>query len=90
MNKLTALLSVIVLASACSGAPTPDSAQATAQFAECLERNGVVAEDVEVELDDDGTVRTIALGVLSEGEVAYEPIVRLACTQEIEAVAIGE
>jgi hypothetical protein len=41
---------------------------------------------VNVELDDDGTVRTIALGILSEGDVAYEPTVRLACTEEVEAV----
>jgi hypothetical protein len=86
MTKLTAFLSVLALASACSGAPSPDPARATATFAECLERNGVVAEDVNVELNDDGTVRTIALGILSEGDVAYEPTVRLACTEEVEAV----
>lgn len=87
MKKIAVLLSVLALASACSGSPSPDSAGATARFVECLERNGVGAEDVEVELDEDGTVRTIALGILSEGEVAYEPTIRLACTTEAEAAA---
>lgn len=90
MSKLTVFLIVLAFASACAGSPPPDEAAATARFAECLERHGIVADGVEVDLNDDGTVGTIALGILSEGDVPYEPVVRLACTQEVEAFIAGE
>lgn len=73
----------------CSGETPLDSAEATARFGECLDRNGVVYEDLEVELDADGTGWTISAGILSEGDVAYEPAIRLACTEELEALVTG-
>lgn len=90
MKEIAVLVLVLGLGSACAGSPPPDAAQATARFASCLERSGVVAEDVAVELDDDGTVRTISLVVLSEGDVAYEPTIRLACTEEVETAIANE
>ncbi|HSJ36211.1 MAG TPA: hypothetical protein VLB85_14260 [Acidimicrobiia bacterium] len=71
----------------CGGETPLDAAEATARFAECLDRNEVVYENLEVELDADGTVGTISVGILSEGEVAYEPAIRLACTEEVELLA---
>jgi hypothetical protein len=85
MSKFTVLLFVLAFASGCAGSPPPDEAAATARFAECVERHGIVADSVEVEINDDGTVGSIALGILSEGDIPYEPVVRLACTQEVEA-----
>ena len=52
----------------------------SAIFVDCLKRNGVVAQDVEVTLDADSSVASI--GARQEGDVAYEPSVRLACTEE--------
>jgi hypothetical protein len=60
--------------------PTADLADPTSIFVDCLERNGVVAQDVEVTLDADSSVASI--GARQEGDVAYEPSVRLACTEE--------
>ncbi len=62
----------------------PDDDEATSTFADCLERNGVEAESVEVTLNSDGSVASISANILSEGDVAYEPIIRLACTEEVE------
>lgn len=63
---------------------TPDSGTATETFAACLERNGVDVEDLEVSLNADGSIAGIAATILSEGDVPYEPTVRLACTEEVE------
>src|SRR5690606_6329833 len=71
----------------CGGETPLDAAEATARFGECLDRNGVSYEDLEVEMDGDGTVGTISVGILSEGDVAYEPAIRLACTEEVETLA---
>ena len=60
-----------------------DFDEASVIFAECLERNGVVAEDVVVTMDR-GSVGEISLVILSEGDVAYEPALRLACIEELE------
>lgn len=76
---LFVVASILVLTS-CSRAP--DSERATEVFADCLERNHVEVEDVEVVLNEDGSVGSISATVLSEGEVPYEPTVRLACTEE--------
>lgn len=70
----------------CGGESPLDAAEATATFGECLDRNEVVYEDLEVELDADGKVETLAVAILSEGDVAYEPAIRLACTEEVEAL----
>jgi len=78
---LVFVCSLLVLAS-CSGAQ--DSERATEIFAECLERNGVDVQDLEVTLDADGSVGGISATILSEGDVSYEPTVRLACTEEVE------
>lgn len=62
----------------------PDSGRAAEIFADCLQRNGVEAENVEVILNSDGTVGSISARIVSEGGVAYEPTIRLACTEEVE------
>jgi hypothetical protein len=53
-------------------------------FADCLQRNGVAVQDLEVTLEADGSVGNISATIVSEGDVPYEPTVRLACTQEVE------
>ena len=62
----------------------PDSQRATEIFADCLERNSVEVQDVEVTLNEDGSVGTISATIVSEGDVAYEPTIRMACTEEVE------
>ena len=64
--------------------PAPDAERATTIYLECLERNGVVAEDVSVTLTSDGRVEGIEAVIVDEADVPYEPTVRLACTQEVE------
>lgn len=78
---LFVLCSILVLAS-CSD--VPDSGRATEVFADCLERNDVEVQDLEVILDADGSVASISATIVSEGEVPYEPTVRMACTEEVE------
>jgi hypothetical protein len=78
---LFVVCSILVLAS-CSD--VPDSGRATEIFAECLERNGVEVQDLEVSLNADGSVGSISATILSEGEEPYEPTVRMACTEEVE------
>jgi len=78
---LFVLCSIFVLASC---ADVPDSGRATEVFADCLERNGVEVQDLEVTLDADGSVGSISATIISEREVAYEPTVRMACTEEVE------
>lgn len=72
----------LLVLTSCSS--TPDSDAATETFAACLERNGVVAEDLEVTLNADGSVGSISATIVSEGDVPYEPSIRLACTEEVE------
>lgn len=62
----------------------PDNAKASETFADCLHRNGIEAQGVEVTVGSDGTVESISLTIISEGEVAYEPALRLSCTEEVE------
>lgn len=62
----------------------PSSEDASNEFRACLERHGVVAESVEVRLGADGSIEALEARILSEGDTAYEPAVRLACTAEIE------
>jgi hypothetical protein len=84
MNRTKAFVGIAVLAVglvACEGGL--DSDEASAIFADCLERNGIEAQNVEVTISD-GTVEDISLGILSEGEIPYEPVVRLQCTDEVE------
>ena len=76
------LAASVLVTAACSS--TPDSEEATEIFAECLQRNGVVVDALEVTLDVDGSVSDISVTILSEDDVAYEPVVRLACTEEVE------
>lgn len=71
----------------CGGNSPLDAAEASARFGECLDRNGVTYQNLVVELDTDGTVGTISVTILSEGDVAYEPAIRLACTEELELLA---
>lgn len=81
-RRLVAGAAAILILAACELAP--DAASATTTFVECLERNGVVAEDVRVTLADDGSVEGIEARILEEADVAYEPAVRLACIEEVE------
>ena len=46
-----------------------DIVDATATFADCLERNGIVAEDVQVTVGDDGAIEGIEARILEEGAV---------------------
>lgn len=73
--------SFLVLAS-CSD--VPDSGRATEIFADCLERNGVEVQELEVTLKADGSVGNISATIVSEGDVPYEPTIRMACTEEVE------
>ncbi len=76
------LLVLLLAVSACS---PPDSDVATERFADCLVRHGVEVERLTVTVGTDGSVEGIEAVVLSEGDLAYEPVVRLACTAEIES-----
>lgn len=58
-----------------------DSDTATALFNDCLTHHGAVAEDVSVTVRG-GSTEDISLPVVSEGDVPYEPDVRLACSEE--------
>ncbi|MGA7272970.1 MAG: hypothetical protein WB239_18000 [Acidimicrobiia bacterium] len=83
------LVLVTALASGCSSGPTPDlealSARAVTLFQDCFARNDVQAENVKVDVSADGHVRTLSAQIVAEGDVPFEPQVRLACTQEVEA-----
>ena len=74
---------LLIAVPSCGGSVLDDD-EATAAFVQCLERNGVEARDVRVTLDSDGTVSGIEAVIISETGAAYEPAVRLACTQEVE------
>ena len=78
---VTGAAAILILA-ACELAP--DASSATTTFVECLERNEIVAEDVNVTLADDGSVEGVEAVIVDEGEAAYEPAVRLACIEEVE------
>jgi hypothetical protein len=41
-------------------------------------------DDLEVTLNADGSVGDISATIVSEGDVPYEPTIRMACTQEVE------
>jgi len=62
----------------------PDSRRATDIFADCLQRNGVEVQDLEVTLNADSSVGSISATIVSEDDVPYEPTVRMACTEEVE------
>jgi hypothetical protein len=76
------LLAVLITLSVVS-CRSLDSDEASAIFASCLERSGVQAEDVVVTMDGN-SISEISLLILSEGDVPYEPAVRLSCTDEVE------
>lgn len=80
----TYLTSLLMILSLVSCSTTSDNEEASRTFADCLSLNGVEAEGVEVTVDTDGKVEGIAVTIISEGEVAYEPILRLGCTEEVE------
>lgn len=83
------LMMALALGTGCSSGPTPDlkalSGRAVSLFQDCFSRNHVQAEKVEVEVAADGHVRTLSAQIVAEGTVPFEPQVRLACTQEVEA-----
>lgn len=80
---LVVLTSTSLMLASCGG--PPDDAEATRVFTECLSRNGIEAERVEVTMGSEGHVEEISLAITSEGSVAYDPTVRLICTEEVEA-----
>jgi hypothetical protein len=82
MPRSRVLLAVVITLSLVS-CRSLDSDEASTIFASCLDRNGVQAEDVVVTMDGD-SVSEISLMILSEGDVAYEPTLRLSCTEEVE------
>jgi hypothetical protein len=81
-NRLVSTLLFVFLLGACQSVPNSDEASAT--FADCLQRNGITVENATVSMGSDGTIEGISVVILSEGDVAYEPTVRLACTEEVE------
>lgn len=84
MSRLKNLAAIAALAASIVGCQGLDSDEASRIFADCLERNGIEAEDVVVTMDGD-MVGEISVVILSEGDVAYEPALREACTEEVEA-----
>lgn len=83
MKKVKLLVACVIVGGTVAACQDVDSDTATAIFRDCLERNGVVAEEVTVTMNAD-SIESISLQVVSEGEVPYEPNVRLACSEEIE------
>lgn len=85
-QNIWAVISFLVCSSlvlvSCSD--VPDSPSATDIFADCLQRNGVEVQDLEVTLNEDSSVGSISATIVSEGDVPYEPTVRIACTEEVE------
>ncbi|HEY5652437.1 MAG TPA: hypothetical protein VIW46_13405 [Acidimicrobiia bacterium] len=83
MGRSKSLATVAIVVVSIVGCRGLDSDEASKIFADCLERNGVEAEDVVVTMDGD-TVGEISVAILSERDVAYEPALREACTEEVE------
>lgn len=78
----SALVCLSLVLASCSD--VPDSQRATEIFADCLQRNGVEVQDLDVTLNADSSVGSISATIVSEGDVPYEPTIRLACTEEVE------
>lgn len=76
------LLALSLLLASCT--EVPDSEKATGIFADCLQRNGVEVENLELTLNEDGTVAAVSARIVGEEEVPYEPTVRLACIEEVD------
>lgn len=81
-SKALAAATLIALLGACS---EPDPARATKIYVDCLERNGIEAEGVEVTLNADGSVASISERWLTEVDTAFAVTVRAGCTAEVEA-----
>jgi hypothetical protein len=77
-------LAVLVAAVVLFSCARPDNERAAEVFGDCLRRNGVEAVDVELALNSDGSVAEVSATIISEGDLTYEPTVRLACTKEVE------
>ncbi|MGB7861356.1 MAG: hypothetical protein WBM90_12730 [Acidimicrobiia bacterium] len=84
LRLLTYLASLVMIVPVVSCSTTPDNEKASETFADCLDRNGVIAEGVEVTVGSNGKVEGISLRILSEGDIGYEPALRLSCTEEVE------
>jgi hypothetical protein len=54
--------------------PSPDVGSATATFADCLERNGIEVQDLELTLNDDTSVGGISATILGEADVPSRPL----------------
>ena len=74
------LLTAALVLAGCQHAPQDVSAA----FEECLTRHGVMTQDVQATLGPDATIESLSVVIVSEGDVAYEPVARLACTTEVE------
>lgn len=83
MRNAKIYVGIAAVALGLAGCQGLDSDAASVRFADCLERNGVQAEDVVVTMRA-GSVEGVSLVIVSEGDVAYEPTVRLLCTEEVE------
>lgn len=81
-TRLILTAAALIITSACSN--NLDADEATAIFSDCLARNGIEAGNVDITLDSSGTIDSLSVVVLGEGDVAYEPTIRLACTEEVE------
>ena len=82
-HTLLAIVTAALVLAGCQNAPQ----DVAADFEECLTSHGVVAQNVEATLASDGTVGSLTLVILIEDGMPYEPVLRLACTAEVEGNA---
>lgn len=81
---LTLVLAALLALAAAACTPQRDASSAIGVFEDCLERNGVRAGDITLSLDGGGRVESLSATIVEEGDVPYEPAVRLACIAEVE------
>lgn len=77
------LLAAALILAGCQSAPQDVSVA----FEDCLTRHGVVTQDVQATLGSHGTIESLSVVIVKEGDVAYEPELRLACSAEVEGNA---
>lgn len=61
------LLVLALVVSACG--PSPEAQEAERLYRACINRNGVVAEGVQVELDSDGRIETVTATYLNADDI---------------------
>ena len=82
-QRVTRSIVVALLSLSIVSCGAPNDERATKVFADCLRRNGIVAEGVEVTMGRDGKVGGYAATVVSEGNVAFDDLVP-GCIEEVE------